>query len=236
MTTLSQITGLITEFGKISASRKRSPVDFKAEFTRLGIALKPLQAQAAERFRRTAPEFNVFRILRLADKEVITHSPFIANLFYPSGTHGQRSLFLQAFLNYLSKKNLSSIFTDVVADDTWQMRTESVTEFGNLDIVLWSPHWSARIVIENKIGASDQPAQLGRYWNWMKAHSVRAQQLFYLTPTGHSSDEADKARVPYVRLSYKSDIRHVIKTSLEEVVAPRLKETLAQYLELIDAF
>ena len=48
------------------ATREPSPVEFKAEFSRIADALKPLRAQAAERFRQTAPEFNVFRILRLA--------------------------------------------------------------------------------------------------------------------------------------------------------------------------
>jgi len=218
------------------ATRKRSAAEFKAQFTRLAEELKPLQAQAAERFQRTAPEFNVFRILRLAGKEVITHSPFLANLFYPSGTHGQGPLFLQIFLNHLSRNNLSSVFAGIGADQTWQARTESVTEFGNLDIVLWSPHWDARIVIENKIGASDQPDQLERYRDWMKAQPCKLQQLFYLTPTGHPSDAAYKSGVPYVVLSYKKDIRNVVEMSFAEVVAPRLKETLNQYLELIDGF
>jgi hypothetical protein len=195
-----------------------------------------LRAQAAKRLRHTAPEFNVFRILRLADKDVITHSPFLANLFYPNGTHGQGPLFLQTFLNHLSRKNLSRIFAHVEADETWQARTESVTEFGNLDIVLWSPHRDARIVIENKIGAGDQPDQLERYWKWMRAQSCNVQQLFYLTPTGHPSDEADKTGVPYVALSYKRDIRDIVEISLAEVVAPRLRETLNQYLEIINAF
>lgn len=233
---IAQIAALISEFRKILANRERSPGEFKAQFIRLAEELKPLQTEAAKRFRRTAPEFNVFRILRLADKEVITHSPFLANLFYPSGTHGQGPFFLQIFLDHLSRNNLSSVFADVDADQTWQVRTESVTEFGNLDIVLWSPHWSARIVIENKVGAGDQPSQLARYWDWMKAQPCKAQQLFYLTPTGHRSDEAEKSGVSYVALSYKKDIRNIIETSLAEVVAPRLKETLTQYLELINAF
>jgi hypothetical protein len=233
---IAQISALISEFRKFLAKRERSPAEFKAQFIRLAEALKPLQAEAARQFRRTAPEFNLFRILRLAEKEVITHSPFLANLLYPSGTHGQGPLFLQIFLNHLSRNNLSRIFEDIGADQTWQVRTESVTEFGNLDIVLWSPRWDSRIVIENKIGARDQRDQLKRYWDWMRTQPCRAQQLFYLTPTGHPSDEAEKSGVPYVALSYKKNIRDIIETSLEEVVAPRLRETLAQYLELIDAF
>jgi hypothetical protein len=236
VTNISQIAELLSQFKKILARRERSAVEFKAEFKRLAEELKPLQAQAAERFRRTAPEFNVFKILRLAHKEVITHSPFIANLFYPSGTHAQGPLFLQTFLDHLSRENLSSVFAQVRADQTWQVRTESVTEFGNLDIVLLSPHWNARIVIENKIGAPDQPSQLERYWGWMRAHPCNLQQLFYLTPIGHRSDEADKHGIPYVPLSYKTDIRNIIEVSLEHVVAFRLKVILAQYLELIDAF
>jgi hypothetical protein len=235
MTTLSQIDELISKVRKMSASRQRFP-NFKAEFGRLAEELKPLQAQAADRFRCTAPEFNVFRILRLADKEVITHSPFIANLLYPNGTHAQGPLFLQTFLDHLSRENLSSVFAEVRADRTWQVRTESVTEFGNLDIVLWSPRLNARIVIENKIGAPDQPSQLERYWGWMTAQPCNPQQLFYLTPIGHRSDEADKHSIPYVPLSYKTDIRNIIEASLEHVVASRLKVILAQYLELIDAF
>lgn len=66
--------------------------DFKRGFQRLGEELKPLQARAAERAALETVDFNVFRVLRLARKEVITHTPFLANLFNPRGTHGKRPL------------------------------------------------------------------------------------------------------------------------------------------------
>lgn len=236
MSNLNDIKDFVKRYHHV-AERKEpfSAALFVAGFHRLDIELKPLLFAARERFRQAAPEFNIFRVLRLAHKEVITHSPLLSNLLYPTGTHAQGSLFLQSFLNHLHEVLNIDDFLYTLADTTWQMRTESVTEFGNLDIVLWSPNQDARIVIENKIGAADQPDQLGRYWRWMQQYRCKTQRLFYLTPTGRRSTEPYSEGIPYVVLSYRDNIRAFIESALFDVQAPRLREILAQYLELLTA-
>jgi hypothetical protein len=115
----------------------------------------------------------------------------------------------------------------------WQVRTESVTEFGNLDIVLLSPMQGVKIVIENKIGAADQPEQLLRYWRWLNREALTVKLLCYLTPSGVRSVEADAHGVPYVILSYREDVRGMLREGIRQVAAPRLREILQQYADIV---
>lgn len=206
---------------------------FHTEFLRIRTALEPLQEQAKVVFAGTAPEFNIFRTLRLAHKEVITHSPLLASLFNPDGTHAQGSLFLQSLFDHLKAEKGISDLPTVTPEQYWVISTEQVTDYGNLDIVGWSSHESVRFVIENKIGAGDQPDQLPRYWSWMQSSPYNVQHLFYLTPNGRKCDTAEEKKIPYTRLSYHEDIRLIIEQAITEVDPPHVKETLKQYLDIV---
>jgi len=46
--------------------------------------------------------FNLFEILHIGHYEVRTHSPIIAELLNPTGTHGQGCAFLRKFLSLLN--------------------------------------------------------------------------------------------------------------------------------------
>jgi hypothetical protein len=56
----------------------------------------------------SAPDFNLFSILKVEGAEVSTHSAFLANLLDPSGTHAQGDLFLRAFLREIGSAELAS--------------------------------------------------------------------------------------------------------------------------------
>src|SRR5665213_375123 len=48
--------------------------------------------------RVTGEHFNIFQILGIGHREVTTHSPILAELLNPKGSHGQGSAFLRLFL------------------------------------------------------------------------------------------------------------------------------------------
>lgn len=77
--------------------------DSFAEATRVLTECQELLRRRLEEARATAPQYNVFRLLGLKRAEIGLHSPFLADLLNPHGTHGQGSLFLRHFLDTLSK-------------------------------------------------------------------------------------------------------------------------------------
>jgi hypothetical protein len=56
------------------------------------------------RSRDHAPDHNLFQLLGIERSEVWLHSPFIADILDPFGTHGQGILFLRQFFRMLQKK------------------------------------------------------------------------------------------------------------------------------------
>lgn len=84
----------------------------------------------------------------------IDHSRLIGDLLNPSGSHGQGTLFLYAFLRHLSIPEFEK--------GDWKISVET----GRVDIMLWrdQPMKSA-VLIENKSNnAVDQSNQIYRYW------------------------------------------------------------------------
>src|SRR6185437_12808052 len=47
----------------------------------------------------TGENFNIFQILKIESSEVRLHSVLIAELLNTNGSHGQKDLFLKAFIN-----------------------------------------------------------------------------------------------------------------------------------------
>lgn len=88
------------------------------------------------------------------------------------------------------------------------------------------------MVIENKIGAPEQPEQLQRYYAWLQQqHEYRNRALVYLTLDGRKSLTAGNN--PYFCLSYGEDIAGWLQAALSGVKAIRVREVLGQYLEVV---
>lgn len=137
-----QLNQLLNEVGTISTSYKR--VD-----------------------KATGGGFNIFSVLKIETDEVTTHSRFIAELLNPKGQHNQGDTFLQKFIQqiyneehpvYLQIDDLSNIKVEI----EHYIGTVTDKEGGRLDIVLFQGK-SAKILIENKIYATEQANQLQRY-------------------------------------------------------------------------
>jgi hypothetical protein len=170
-----------------------------------------------------APRFNLFRVLDIEDKEVSTHSAFIANLLNPREGHEQGDLFLRQFLLQLGDEQL------VVFDD-WVIGKEVPFIGGRLDIVLQSAKASAIIVIENKIRTEDHTNQLTAYREWLdqphRKELFETRLLLYLTPVGEPAKNAPSSI--YQAISYSGDITRWLSSCT--VKASRVREAINTYL------
>lgn len=195
--------------------------------------------------KQIASKFNLFRLLRIEHLEEKTHTPFLAELLSPRGSHGQGDLFYQTFIQGIFPKD----------DHPWLSRSthlrvaaESHTfGLGRIDLLITHPepgHQFA-IVIENKIYASDQPQQLQRYLDFalqVLQLPLERIRLVYLSPHGHApgANSIDpkvrktltKQKV-YVQLSYRAHITNWLQQCLPEVKAPIVRATILQYLKTI---
>jgi hypothetical protein len=202
MIPLSEAAGLLERlhcYQQGAEAERLVPVrDF---FGRLNLKLPEFRAEAQRVEIETSPQFNVFRILRLAHKEVQAHTPFLGELLNPKGNHGQGFVFLKGFLRMAQQRGLL-LPPGSIESFRWQVGIEQgAAPYGNIDIIVRCLPLRYLLVIENKIWAGEQPDQLRRYADWMatqrKAYDVR--QMVFLTPTGRTSDTIEDGG--YTRLS-----------------------------------
>ncbi len=133
--------------------------------------------------KHTGDNFNIFRVMRLEQDEVYTHSAVISELLNVKGSHNLGNIFLNVFIDCFNK-NLQDGSNPLNIDD-WQNSKSFIevpigtinndfTEGGRIDILVKSDN--KRIIIENKINALDQKNQLFRYHNY----ALQKGQEFWL--------------------------------------------------------
>jgi len=213
--------------------------EFEYRFGHLKVGLQALQASRAELLRLTGQNFNIFSLLGLRRLETELHSPLLAELLNSGGSHNQGNLFLRSFLGMLNERfNPQGSDPPLPVDSQdWSVRTEQwADDLGRLDIVL--EHTSEpliTIVIENKINARrHQPEQLQRYARWLDLRPPPwMTYLVYLTPNGEPPPEIKRPKRPLFCLGYRSDIDGWLNDCLPQIAAPRVRETLQQYHDVV---
>lgn len=182
----------------------------------------------------TAERFNVFEALWV-DRREIYHSRFLAYLLDPQQSHDQGTVFLEAFIQAVSRKmHIGETVRWVESLDCGACRVtaeQHAEEAGRIDLVIEFP-CGTRIAIENKVDHFEGDRQLPRYREWLDKRSVkRGQQvLVFLTPDGRNSvDDCGE----YVRLSYR-DLADTLATASSECspAAVPLLSVLQQYIQL----
>lgn len=172
--------------------------------------------------RISGENFNIFQTLGLQSDE-LSHSKIIAELLNPKGSHGRGDEFLELFLKIIEK--------DIQKFKNAYVKTEQSTNDGRVDILITAGS-QATVVIENKIYAGDQPAQLARY---RKAYPDAT--IIYLTLDGRepSSFSTDGEKNAYYKLlSYEQHIIPWLEQCREKSVDhPYLRETISQYINLL---
>jgi hypothetical protein len=232
---LEGVRELIERCKSFSSERARESEERAAA---LKVALKAfwpqfLKARKAWKRREEAeaPRFNVIRLLKLHRLEM-NHSKILGDLLDPKGTHGQGSRFLKGFLRRIGSEHLGKNLdaNDVHVDvgtERW-ISTES-----RVDIIVQCAPWFV-LIIENKIrgdeGIDSQGKwQLRKYRKWLDSRAEPAKILVFLTTRGGPS----KSGAEDCAISYLHDIRPWLQELLEQA-APRVRETLVQYLDTIE--
>lgn len=176
-----------------------------------------------EESRKRGEQFNIFGVCGVNHYEN-THSRIIAELLNPQGSHGQGSIFLDAFL--------ASLNTDInfLLDRGARVFTEYTTTEGRIDILITNPHGQS-IIIENKIYAQDQPEQLKRYNDYAYTkYGMGNYVILYLTLMGDEASEQSSEGVRYTPLSYASNIVEWLEDCIHiSTRLPIIRETLIQY-------
>lgn len=185
--------------------------------------------------RQPGERFNLFRILGMESDEVRTHSMLLAELLHPQGSHGMGSIFLELFLSQFRLPNFD-------AGEALLSRASVTAEYfigkigpdsgGRIDLVI--EYQGRRILIENKIFAGDQPRQLLRYHRFDQEASLLYLTLFGSKPSDESTGKGALSADKYRCISYETDILRWLEKCQEKAVrVPNVRESLAQYIELI---
>jgi len=193
--------------------------------------------------REKGENFNIFKILNLETRENQTHSAFLKEMLDPKGSHDMGGVFLAHFLVQIRTKlseDKISVLNAIKSEHCYVKTEHSIGQKdliektgGRLDIFI-NYNNSHNIVIENKIYAADQEAQIERYCNFEKDKTF----VFYVTlkgtepiPNSKGSFESGK---DFFLLSYETDIICWLEICMKEATEkPILRETIKQYIILL---
>jgi len=185
---------------------------------------------------------NLLTLLFAAHDEVRLHTPLLGWLLDPKGDHGLGKEPLSRFLSMLEIDGAG-------ADHAQVWRERSFPGHGRVDLMIRLP--GCCLVIENKLYAADQEAQLWRYQQVLVAEVVPpvTSHLFYLTldgcepspisvsaPSG-SGDIPGLEAGSYQCISYETEIHSWLTGLLEWTCAKqktgRIQHILTQYNEVL---
>tara|TARA_A100000171_G_scaffold51561_1_gene66277 strand:- start:3176 stop:4456 length:1281 start_codon:yes stop_codon:yes gene_type:complete len=184
---------------------------------------------------------NILKTLFSTHDEVRLHTPMIGWLMDPDENHGLREEPLAQFLMLLGVEIERS---QLAGARVWCER--AFPDLGRVDLLLQFS--GGYLVIENKLHAADQEAQLWRYQEVLRHLSPDGDcYLFYLTLEGSEPSDvsvndpeengAKGNKANYQCISYRSDIHIWLKTLIEITAkAPdmgRTHQILSQYNEVV---
>lgn len=190
--------------------------------------------------------FNIIKIMNMASSEVNTHTPIIADLLNPRGSHGQGSIFLIKFLKNCNVGFDVNNKVRVFREKRFSCIDSGVT--GQIDIGVENE--DHLIVIENKIYAQDEPLQVYRYYQYAK-QKFNKVTIIYLSmqdnlPSLLSLGEIEhhgagyhlkknQESVDLIIINYKYDICGWLNDCLkiQNVNGSNLQFGIQQYLNLI---
>lgn len=196
---------------------------------------------------RVGQGYNIFKVLGVADKEVIM-CRMLADLLSPDGEHGQGILFLKSFVEQVL--GLEGL------DERFYHGAEVVREYcipqscggkdnRRIDIVIQG--CNLFLPIEVKIYAGDQDSQCYDYYKYAEQRmSADKARVYYLTRFGtppskaslrsetHSHERVPDGRI--INLSFRDHIRRWLQGIIDLEAEGRVKTLLIQYLEAIDEF
>lgn len=203
-------------------------------------ALEKIDQASTEEASNTKYGFNVFSILRRDDEEVGLHSKFLAELLSPTGSHGIdafQKLFIDQVVN-VAIENQDWERLPLCPNQNYMCQTEvAIKNYGRIDIVLKNNE--NIIVIENKINAYDQKAQLQRYYEACRDMNYEPENIYilYLNKYGDPVSAYSKGNLKdsdFAQISYKEDVANWLDACIVEArLYPHIEHTLLQYRRLV---
>ncbi|RYY86181.1 MAG: hypothetical protein EOO15_15180 [Chitinophagaceae bacterium] len=186
--------------------------------------------------------FNIFRILNLERAETGAHTPFLANLLSPSGSHDMGAVFLRHFVETVLLPDMTRL-----AEFDWAsarvvpnryigtvVTADGQESGGYIDIYIEDGRQRS-ITIENKIDPhTEQKKQVVRYCRFNQAQNT----ILYLTPDGTEPSTYSRGILKpgrdFFLISYKEHITEWLRRCLREAAdKPILRETIKQYIVLL---
>ena len=151
-------------------------------------------------FNAELSQFNIFKVLRIADKEVLI-CRLIGELLDPDGSHELGYKPLESFLNIIDySENFSS---DDLKSAVINLE-EVIDDERRIDIVIYIKN--CILPIEVKIWAGDQENQLRDYYQYFRD---RAKYIYYLTPHGKMPSQYSFGNLPGNKIKCLSFTEHI---------------------------
>ncbi len=191
-----------------------------------------LDIQCLDSLKKWSETFNLFDILKIAEKE-ICHSNMLAWLLQPNGNHGLGNAVLQQLLQ--------TLITNFGADskvifDALLMNLdhfEILREYNYIDIFAISHEGNFVICIENKIFSGEHDDQLSKYYTFVQErYPDYTARFVYLTPDGHIPEKPEDQE-HWQPLSYAQIIVMIEKAMAGKTINPDVKMVIQHYIDAI---
>ena len=186
-------------------------------------------------------DYNLFLALLDINDEVRLHSRFIYSLLDTSSPHYQKELFLELFIKACG-----------LDDFGLNLQTAKVyKEYENIDIYITDG--AKHIILENKINAGDQEAQIKRYIKTIQKENSGEAEIYvlFLSPDKHEPsnysldglkiskskilDEYSNEVAKFKAISYDKDIMEWLDLCLDETGnLANLAAVISQYKSIIE--
>lgn len=222
--------------GRIAAGQRKALSELPELLAKAGQVFEKIAQRRANERDTEARGFNVFRLTERAHFEVTTHQTVLADLVNPMGSHGQGNLFLGPFLGIVRVRTGIRL---PGPDGLWEVDHG----LSYIDVRLRHPSTNDAVVIETKWDAPDRPGQVVDYWESELKRTRKARiAVVFITKDGRNPDlgprreEHARFEKDLVCMSYRREFAELLRNALTGVKALRVLETLAQYLDLLDAF
>jgi hypothetical protein len=225
-----QLENFLQRYDRVQAAHKSTfACEFAEELDRFRPQFEKAERQRNIKWRQQAPDFNVFKVLGVQEKEAI-HSRFLGDLLDPHGAHRQGKLFLREFLQICGyKANVSPWIDEII------IRPEATIFGGRCDLLIEAPRRLC-VIVENKINAPEGDKQLLNYYKYLDPdlHPAEFRRLVYLTPRGDAAKRLDAKH--YIRLSYMTDVKRWLGKLRSDVRPRQVRSVIDQYIAVISAW
>jgi len=161
-------------------------------------------------------EFSIFGIIKFKRPEENLHSPLLAELLNPLGSHGQKDTFYKLFIKRILGPNDSENFINDNPNDYLLIEEEKIknkNDQGRIDITIKSndPQKKLRVIYLTKYGNDPGKVKDKRFAAFLK----------------------DKKGSVYFPISYLIHIQEWLEECIKQCQSPKVTHIIEQYLILL---